>query len=482
MNRHNLFTFNFKKKIFFSGKVLLFFSLIVVYLNQIMPQYDGEYNSALSDKVERLETTTGPKIVLIGDSNLSFGINSELIEAEFGMPVVNMGYHGGIGNSFHEEMSKINIQEGDIYILGHSTFADDDTIGDIYAWVSLENHLHLWTTLIRPKDIMPMIRSFPWYLRKCLDLYTSGTGNIDNGGVYSRSAINSYGDVAFLRKGSEYEFQSPINASPINDITVKRINKLNEFIESHGATLLIAGYPIGNGQFTADVNDFIQFQMELESRLDCTVISNYVDYMLDYSYFYNTDLHLNTEGAEIRTRQLISDIRRWLLSGSDAKMGTDIYQDIIADANLSHITDINQYLLSLSKGRERYTIFISAKEILLNELSKEFIEGMNKLGLDISNNANYHTSYLAVIDGGKVSELEDYSLTKTSGITNDGEQQYTLKSSSYGDGSVSSISLNEWDYSKDQNGFNIVVYSNESHRILDSVTLGTSKQGIVLAR
>lgn len=171
MNRHNLFTSNSKQKIIFLGKVLLFLSLIIIYLNQVMPQYDGEYNSSLSDKVEKLETTMGPKLVLIGDSNLSFGINSELIETELGMPVVNMGYHGGIGNAFHEEMSKINIQEGDIYIIGHSTFADDDTIGDIYAWVSLENHSHLWRTLIRAKDIMPMIRSFPWYLRKCLDFY-----------------------------------------------------------------------------------------------------------------------------------------------------------------------------------------------------------------------------------------------------------------------------------------------------------------------
>ena len=483
MNRHNLFTSNFKKGIFFLGKLLLFLSLVIIYFYKIMPQYDGDYNSCLSDKVERLEVTAGPKIVLIGDSNLSFGIDSKLIEDEFGMPVVNMGYHGGIGNSFHEKMSRINIQEGDIYILGHSTFADDDTIGDIYAWVSLENHVHLWTTLIRPKDLMPMIRSFPWYLRKCLDFYSSGEGNIDNGGVYSRSVVNAYGDVAFIRKGSEYEFQSPISTPPINDITVERINRLNEYIESCGATLLVAGYPIGNGQLTADAKDFIQFQRELEKFLDCTVISNYTDYMLDYNYFYNTDLHLNTEGAEIRTKQLISDIKKWQLTGSDAGIESDIYQDIIADANLSHITDINQYLSSLLAGSERYSIFISAKGILLNEVCNELIEGMNKLGLAISNNANYHTSYLAVIDGEKVSELENYDLIKISGTTNDGKQQYTLKSASYGDeDSISSINLNEWDYSRDQNGFNIVVYSNESHRILDSVTFDISNQDIILVR
>lgn len=246
--------------------------------------------------------------------------------------------------------------------------------------------------------------------------------------------------------------------------------------------MLIAAYPIGNGQVTADANEFVQFQEELEACLDSIVISNYTDYMLDYSYFYNTDLHLNTEGAEIRTRQLISDIKRWQLSGSDAEMETDIYQDIIADANLSHITDINQYLSSLSKGKERYTIFISAKEILLKELDEELIEGMKKLGLSISNNANYHTSYLAVIDKSEVSELEDYGPLIKSGVTSDGKQQYILRSASYGDGSISSINLNEWEHSRDRNGLNIVVYSNESHRILDRVTLDTSNQNIILIR
>ena len=75
--------------------------------------------------------------------------------------------------------------------------------------------------------------------------------------------------------------------------------------------MLIAGYPIGNGEFTPDVQEFINFQNDLENKLDAEVISDYRDYMFHYKYFYNTNLHLNNQGKKLRTQQLISDLEKW---------------------------------------------------------------------------------------------------------------------------------------------------------------------------
>ncbi len=481
MNKHNLSISNFKGTAIFCGKCLLFLIICIIYLNKIFPQYLGEYTSSLIDKVSRLESIDGAKIVLLGDSNVAFGINSALMEEALEMPVVNMGLHGGAGNPFHEEMSKFNIQEGDIYIICHSSFADENTLGEMYVWISIENHYHLWQ-ILRNNDIMPMIKAFPSYLKKCLNLYASGTGNVDNGGIYSRSAFNEYGDLELIREGTEYEFLSNIDVSPINKTTINRINKLNEYLNERGATLLVAGYPIGNGRLTADANKFIEFQETLEAQLDCTVISNYVDYMLDYTYFYNTDLHLNTEGADLRTRQLISDIKRWQLQGSDADMSSDIYECITEDVNLSHITDINQYLSALLDGKDRYTIFISAKDDASIGLNNEIYESMQKLGLKVFINDKYQASYLAIIDKGNVSEQTGYEMLEAFGQTSDGNIQYSVQSAGHNCGNVSFINLNGWEYSKNQRGLNIVVYSNESHRILDEVTFDTGAKNIAAIR
>lgn len=97
----------------------------------------------------------------------------------------------------------------------------------------------------------------------------------------------------------------------INDVTAGRINELNQWLKERGATLLVAAYPIGNGELTAPKEEFEAFQKKLEEALDCPVISQYTDYMYDYDYFYDTDYHLTDEGVKLRTEQLIEDIKGW---------------------------------------------------------------------------------------------------------------------------------------------------------------------------
>lgn len=317
MNKHNLFTSNFK----FFGKLfclllvlLLFFGII------IMPQYQYSYNAALLDKVERLESINEPKIVLIGNSNLPFGIQSGLLEEAFSMPVVNMGMHGSLGNAFHEEMAKINVQEGDIIVLVHTEFADDDTITDpVVAWLTLENHPKLWN-LLRTKDIPDMYFSFPDYARRALTLWSNKEGNEQNyGDVYSRLAFNEYGDIAFERQSTKldadtYFTESMVQVPKINDTCTNRINELNEYITERGATLLVAAYPIADVEVTPPEEDYIKFKEQLQESLNCPVISDYTDYFLDSSYFYDTNYHLTDEGATIRTNQLILDLQQWMVS------------------------------------------------------------------------------------------------------------------------------------------------------------------------
>lgn len=316
MSRNNLYTFSSEKSFLtenvkFFLKLFLLAGMILSYLYHIMPQYEGNYMASLADKVERLESIEEPKIVLLGNSNLAFGISSDLIESEIGMPVVNMGLHGGLGNVFHERMAEYNVTAGDIYILCHSWYADDGSIPDTtLAWVTLENHAKLWK-LVHLSEMYSMLKGYPAYLKSCIALYNSNYGNIDHDGDYARSAFNSYGDISVERKGSSYTFTDVVSPPTINDITVNRVNELAAWLDAQGAALLVAGYPIGQGELTAPKEEFEEFQKELENRLNAEVISYYTDYMYDYRYFYDTNLHLNSEGAKMRTAQLIEDIKRW---------------------------------------------------------------------------------------------------------------------------------------------------------------------------
>lgn len=483
MSKRNLFTSNFKKNIIFFVKLALAFVIFFGYIYYVLPQYEQDYCASLIDKVDRLKSIDEPKIVLLGNSNLAFGINSELIEEAMGMPVVNMGFHAASGNAFHEEMSKYNIKPGDLYILCHSDYDDDNLIDDtMVAWSSIENHFELWKVL-RLNDIETMARSFPVYLKKSLTLYSAGTGNQASNEIYARNAFNEYGDHARLREGCYYNFEEEVKAPNVGEITIDRINNLDQYLAARGADLVIAGYPIGNGCLTADAEEFITFQGQLANRLNCPVISNYADYMFDYQYFYNSDLHLNTEGVQLRTMQLIADLKRWQKTGSDSSMENDEYADIIADVNLSHVTDINLYLDALIQAQTRYTLIISAMNDDSFTISDEIYEKFSELGIKADCFQGFGGSYAAVIEQGNI-VFENFGSEKieATGSIDENRMVYSITNGDWEQSCCSSILLNGQEYSENVKGLNLVVYSNETHRILDEVTFEINSHQLTMIR
>ena len=280
-------------------------------------QYQENYLGSILDKVARLKSINKPKIILIGPSSVRFGINSKMLQDAINMPVVNLGLSAPLGNKFHEDLAKFNINSGDLVIVCHHDFSDNGLIHSAsYAWLTIEYHLDLWP-LIEFKDYLNMLAAYPNYFGKSfIKRYLPSLNQEDQAHPYLRSSINEFGDVAIKpedkRKAIDELFKPDSQEVPgINDICINRLNEYNKYIKSKGATLLIAGYPIGYGEFTPPAEEFDKFQHELESRLDCEVISNYRDYFIPYKYFYNTNLHLDNEGAKIRTQQLIKDIQRW---------------------------------------------------------------------------------------------------------------------------------------------------------------------------
>lgn len=306
LNRHNSFLFN--NNLRFLCKILILFVFVVAICFNMMPQYSGYYGAALLDKVARLKALDGPKIVLLGNSNLVYGIDSSMIEQELGMPVVNMGLHGGCGNAFHEEMAKLNVKEGDIYVICHTEYTDEGIVSPVVVWVTIENHFELWK-LLRTEDIPVMIKSYPAYLKHCIGYWENENGNLP----LDRTLFNEYGDLATERNELIYEFGDGNRYCPeIDDATAKRINELNRYLEDRGAALVVAGYPIAKGNFTADEEEFVHFQTQLQEKLDCEVISDFRDYMIDCSLFFDAAWHLNTKGVEVRTEQLISDLKVYM--------------------------------------------------------------------------------------------------------------------------------------------------------------------------
>ena len=311
MNKQNSSTSNFKDCIVLACKMLLMFGIVLFIIFSFIPTYTGSFCASLIDKVNRLESIEEPKIVLIGDSNLAYGIDSQLIEEQIGMPVVNMGLHGGLGNVFHEQMAKLNVCEGDIYVVCHSNYYDMGIIDNYaLAWLTIENHPRLWR-ILRTEDVWPMMKDFPIYLKKSIAREMDGTRNQEDG----RSLFNEYGDRCDERTETQpgiFDKDLAYVVPYVTDETMARLNELSEYLSERGAELVIAGFPIADGEKTPKEPSVQDFQEGLEQRAKFPIISDFEDYKFEYKYFYNSTLHLTDEGTKLRTEQLIKDLKKYM--------------------------------------------------------------------------------------------------------------------------------------------------------------------------
>lgn len=305
--------------------IFIFVLIAIIDCKIIRKNYTNDYQRSVTDKIKRLKKISSPKIILVGDSNLTFGINSKMIEESLNMPVVNLGLHAGMGNPFNENLAKIKINENDIVIISHVSYDDEDDIVDTYlAWKTINYEKDVFR-VIRPKDYLKLITSYPNYIRESIIPLLSGEYNTEDykKRVYRRDAFNEYGDVVIRNEINQMDpdvfFKNENMSIPkVGDKTIKRINKLNEYVKEKHATLLVASYPIAYGEYSDYTKEDIEkFNQELKNKLDCEVISNFTEYMYPYDYFYDTKYHLTDTSKDIRTSQLITDLINYKTNKND---------------------------------------------------------------------------------------------------------------------------------------------------------------------
>ena len=89
----------------------------------MLPAFYGDtYYSVLARMHERLETAEGKKIVLVGGSNVAFGLNGRMLEqllAEQGYEytVCPFGLYAAVGTGAMLDLSRDDLGEGDIVVL-----------------------------------------------------------------------------------------------------------------------------------------------------------------------------------------------------------------------------------------------------------------------------------------------------------------------------------------------------------------------------
>ncbi len=322
--------------------LILLLPVTLVVSGSLLPSFYGDsYYAQLSRMYDRLYETEGKKLVLIGGSNLAFGVDTGLLEQTlsergFDYTVCPFGLYAAVGSSAMLELSQDALSEGDIVVLAiePTTETMSTYFGATAFWKCCEDSPQMLLKLSNAQGAA-VIGSYVSYLQERWAIQREGSPPKAEG-VYASASFDEACNMVYDRPGNTlalgYDTGSPIDLEQVS-IEADFARQVNDFCaeaNSKGAAVYFSFSPINRSALVSEdaVDSFFSLCNE---TFVCPIISDPNEYIWDSGWFYDSNFHLNTSGAQMRTMQLAQDLLAQLgdyepLSWIQPEMPASIFQ------------------------------------------------------------------------------------------------------------------------------------------------------------
>lgn len=340
------------RKLFFF-KALVFIAPIAMALGILsaiyLPSDPQGYMAAWIDKNTLMKETPSPRILLVGGSNLTFGIDSEMLSTAIGLPVVNTSLHAGYGLDVTLNNVKRYLRKGDIILLipeyEYFGITDGHTRGGVPTLAALLDAYPPAIFQFGPLqlDRLPDILSAVIKMR--FDRYNAlRMVNFDlprynqeiRGPVYSRDQFNAYGDEIGHLNITANPF--PLNqlgylgAKVGNDRVIQLLQDFGEYANQRGARIIYL-FPYGrNYNCDLSLTGLQKLYPFVVDHFQFTTISTPLNNCVYDDLFFDTNYHLTKTGRELRSVRMVEELRLVLSSGNILPpVIRDLYQPLRID-------------------------------------------------------------------------------------------------------------------------------------------------------
>lgn len=282
-------------------------------------QFGNTFMGELKSKYERLKSTEGKRIVLIGGSGAAFDCDSSMLEEFFpSYEIVNFGMYAGLGTKAVLDLSEAYIHEGDIVIL--SPEQSEQTLSDYfngeYMWQAVDGAFRmLWD--IKSENFETMLGNFPEFAFEKLKHVLKGQSP-QTDSVYQKKSFNEYGDVELdvcrenvLPQGYDVNQKIRFDEDVVQPEFLEYMNDWACRLEDKGA-LVWYRYCPANVLAVKDTKAVTSYDAFLRQELDFPIIGNPANSLMEAEWFFDTNFHLNQAGKKMNTIQLIRDIKAML--------------------------------------------------------------------------------------------------------------------------------------------------------------------------
>ena len=284
------------------------------------------------------------------------------------------------------------------------------------------------------------------------------------------------GYVPFAEYGSNINYL-PFKTGNLNDraemfpLMQEYLDKIVDLCASEGIMLILVKTP-ATSESVAMYNALSDYADQKGiSFMDFNEEGLFYECGFDFAENMKDNWHSNIWGAEKLSSYMASvlygRLETYSHDFSEEWEDTDsYYQNILHDCSMTHIMDICAYLEAVRQ--ERYTILIAGRKDL-SGLPDEVLQKFRELGLEM----DYGTtdSYFASIHEGMIEEESSPERLVCYGSTRNRRTDYCIVSAGgiSGTQDMASILIDNEEYAKNGIGINLVVYSNDTGKVVDSV-------------
>jgi hypothetical protein len=284
---------------------------------------NNTYLDAWRAKHRRL---TGPgqnRILLAGGSNVAFGVDSSKLETVTQRKTINLGLHGGLGLVHMLGEVEEGARAGDLVVLipEYEHFYGDLMYGEQtaaelvqYEWSALRyfTSWQQWRAFLKNSQVLTSAAAF-----RLIDAVKMAVlGHPVQGRrvptVYRSSAFDGHGDmVGHLEQPympDRVAAASERIAGEFNQDAVDAIARCAEELTARGVEF-VAVYPaVAEVYWSVNQDRAVQVAAHLSTQW---MLTKPEDGVFPDRLFYDTPYHLNRDGREKRTEQLLQVLQAW---------------------------------------------------------------------------------------------------------------------------------------------------------------------------
>jgi hypothetical protein len=298
---------------FLKKTVFLFVPITIILFSGLglppTPRASKSHLFASRQKDSLLLITNEPRIIFVGGSNLSFGLNSYRVEDSLHLNPINTAVHASLGIKYMLQNTIQYVKKGDIIILAFEyqhfyrpyDFVSDELLRTIFD-VSPDK-----ASLLSLKQVINLLQYVPKFsITKFKPTEYVGFKESD---IYSVNSFNKFGDIDAHWNMKRRDYQPCNIKGKFNTDVLKKIKEFETAAKHKGAMVYLTYPSLDELSFENSREPVLDVEKFLKES-NFKILGNARRYIFPKKMMFNTFYHLNREGLEYRTDLFIEDYKR----------------------------------------------------------------------------------------------------------------------------------------------------------------------------